>query len=140
MSAQTLPPPHRHAIVATISAYADADRVTFGDTIPKEGRTCAAPRWVPIGTEVEITVPGRGRFVRTVEDRTANRVGVEGRWDLFKLPRSACIQWGIPTGTVRILRWGPANSPAKGKKITAGGYLRPRPGVVNSRNNQQKTK
>ena len=65
--------------------------------------TVAGPRSVPLGTWVEITLPGRAPVRKRVEDRTAKRF--DGRWDLFFPDHASAKRFGIVTNaSVRILR------------------------------------
>lgn len=65
--------------------------------------TVAGPRSVPLGTWVEIRIPGREPLRKRVEDRTAKRF--DGRWDLFFPDHASAKRFGIVTNaTVRILK------------------------------------
>ena len=65
---------------------------TAAGTVPVEGRTIAAPRNIPLGTKVEVTVPGRWtNKVFIVEDRTSKRIN---GWDLYLRSHGAAKQWG----------------------------------------------
>lgn len=66
---------------------------------PVPGVTIAAPRSVPFGTVVVVTVPGvfdRRRFV--VQDRTARRF--DGRWDILFPDHKSALQFGRRGGVV----------------------------------------
>jgi 3D (Asp-Asp-Asp) domain-containing protein len=80
----TMPAP----MFATVTAYSDHARRNAAGKRARPG-TCAAPRWVPLGSVVRI--PGYGRAV--VEDRTARRFN--GRWDIHLATRAACVRWGL---------------------------------------------
>lgn len=65
---------------------------TAAGTVPVEGRTIAAPRWIPLGTKVEVTVPGRWtNKVFIVEDRTSKRIN---GWDLYLRSHGAAKRFG----------------------------------------------
>ena len=77
---------HAAGATATVTAYCacpiccgkGAKGITAAGTRPKQGRTIAAPRNVPLGTRVAVEgLPGF--FI--VEDRTARRF--DGRWDVY---------------------------------------------------------
>jgi 3D (Asp-Asp-Asp) domain-containing protein len=68
-----------------------APRLTAAGTVPVEGRTIAAPAWVPFGTRVEVTVPGRWtNRVFIVEDRTKSQRG----WDVYLRTHAKAKQFG----------------------------------------------
>lgn len=69
--------------------------------MPVPGVTIAAPRRVPLGTWVEITLPGRRPIRRRVDDRTAK--SIDG-WDLYLTSHSAAREFGARRVTVRILK------------------------------------
>ena len=56
--------------------------LTAHNTIPRAGRTIAAPKWVKFGTKVRVVIPGQSTNVYTVEDRTKSGKG----WDIFTGP------------------------------------------------------
>lgn len=56
--------------------------LTASGTIPRAGRTIAAPTWVKFGTKVRVVIPGQSTNVYTVEDRTRSGNG----WDIFTGP------------------------------------------------------
>jgi len=97
LSAQAAPKKYR------VTAYCDKDRITYGNTIPRERHTIAAPRYIPIGTRVRVTIPGlfTNRVYR-VEDRTHKRL--KHTWDIFNPDCKACKNFGVRTGLVEILR------------------------------------
>ena len=66
--------------------------ITAAGTVPVEGRTIAAPRTIPLGTRVEVTIPGRWtNRVFIVEDRTAKRIN---GWDLYLRTHKRAKEWG----------------------------------------------
>ena len=70
-----------------VTAYSDHAHPNASGKRARPG-TCAAPRWVPLGSVVRI--PGYGRAV--VEDRTAKRFN--GRFDVWIPRRQLCRAWG----------------------------------------------
>ena len=81
----------------TITAYCacsiccgpKARGITAAGTRPKQGRTIAAPRSVPLGSKVRVHgLPG----VFTVEDRTARRF--DGRWDIYFERHQDALKFG----------------------------------------------
>ena len=71
---------------------------TASGTRPKEGRTVAGPRWVPLGTRVWI----QGYGVLVVEDRTHPRY--DGRWDVYVASHAKAQRLGRVVAEVRRLR------------------------------------
>jgi 3D (Asp-Asp-Asp) domain-containing protein len=93
---------------ATVTGYCQCTKCTPGWGLTASGSapssvTVAGPRSVPLGTWVEITLPGRAPVRKRVEDRTAKRY--DGRWDLFFPDHVSAKRFGIVTNaSVRILR------------------------------------
>lgn len=81
----------------------DSSRTASGRP-PKLGVTVAAPRAVPFGTWVDITVPGLAPMRRRVDDRTNRRW--DGRWDVLVPTHREAREFGLQTGTVRIVKGG----------------------------------
>ena len=83
---------------SVVTAYtATGNQTSFG-TWPKEGRTCAGPRWIPLGTVVYIEGVGE----RIVEDRT--HIRFNGRYDVYMDSESACWKFGIQNLKVEVLK------------------------------------
>ena len=68
-------------------------RRTASGTIPKAGRTVAAPTYVPFGTKVYI----KGFGQRIVEDRTQNGNG----WDVFVNTHAEAVRLGVQRRIIR---------------------------------------
>jgi len=71
-------------------------------TIPKEGRTIAAPRSIPLGLSVIISGLPKVSGTYRVEDRTARRWDGK-RWDIYFSSHKAAQKFGLRTGTVTII-------------------------------------
>ena len=69
----------------------------FG-TLPREGRTIAGPRSIPLGTWVTVRFPGGRQRLYRVEDRTAR--AFDGRWDVFMAEHSRARKHGVRPATV----------------------------------------
>lgn len=72
--------------------------LTAMGTRPREGRTIAGPRSVPLGTWVKIRIPGQGERSFRVEDRTSR--AADGRWDVFVTEHSRAKRMGVRRGRV----------------------------------------
>lgn len=86
-----------HAREFTLTAYCSCKKCcgkwslygkTASGTVPKQGRTCAAPRSIPFGTK--LSIPGVG--VRIVEDRLAKKY--DSRIDIYFSSHSAALNFG----------------------------------------------
>ena len=87
------------AEVRTISAYCPCKKCcgawaskrpeTASGTVPKQGRTVAAPRSVPFGSRV--TIQGIGTLI--AEDRLAAKY--DGRYDVFMADHEAARRFGV---------------------------------------------
>jgi len=76
--------------------------LTASGTIPRAGRTIAAPKWVKFGTKVRVVIPGQSTNVYTVEDRTKSGKG----WDIFTGPPEThrlAVLLGRKQCTIQIL-------------------------------------
>jgi len=62
---------------------------------PRGQHTIAAPRGIPMGTQVVI-----GTITYTVEDRMSTRYPT--RWDIFMPTHSAALQWGKRVTNITI--------------------------------------
>jgi 3D (Asp-Asp-Asp) domain-containing protein len=86
------------------SACTPGRNITASGDRPVEGMTIAAPRWVPLGTKVQITgLP----WTFVVQDRLARKKKLDGRWDLFLSGPGAhhrARQMGLQRVDVRILK------------------------------------
>lgn len=68
---------------------------------PVVGVTVAAPRAVPFGTWVEISIPGMSPMRRRVDDRLSRRW--DHRWDVLVESHAAARQFGVRKGTIRVI-------------------------------------
>ena len=85
-----------------------APRLTAAGTVPVEGRTIAAPKWIPLFTKVEVTVPGRWtNRVFIVEDRTRSQRG----WDVYLRSHEMAEKFGK-----RKMIWKKLTSPSSATK------------------------
>jgi peptidoglycan DL-endopeptidase CwlO len=77
------------------------DGLTAWSTIPVEGRTIAAPKSIPFGTHVSLTIPHYfTNRVFIVEDRTRSGKG----WDLYLRSHQRAKQFGRKQATYKIVR------------------------------------
>ena len=81
-----------------VTAYSWTGNKTAIGTYPVQGRTCAGPRWIPLGTVVYIEGVGE----RIVEDRT--HIRFNGRYDVYMDSESACWKFGIQNLNVEVLK------------------------------------
>lgn len=66
---------------------------------PQQGISIAAPRSIPLGTHIKVTVPGAfTNKVFIVDDRTAKRF--DGRFDLFFASHKEALKFGKREGIV----------------------------------------
>lgn len=85
------------------SPEAGGHGLTASGRRPVPGLTIAAPRSVPFGTRVFITIPGvwtRREF--RVDDRTARRH--DGKWDVFLPSHLQAREFGVKRGLVEFQR------------------------------------
>ena len=78
-----------------ITAYC-AGSICANGLKPTPGVTIAGPRWVPLGSVVE--VQGH-RYI--VQDRMNKRF--KDRWDIFMRSRGECVSFGKQTNNVTIV-------------------------------------
>jgi len=77
--------------------------ITASGTIPRAGRTIAAPKSVKFGTRVRVSIPGLSTNIYTVEDRTKSGKG----WDIFTGPpetHKQAIRNGRRKCTIEVVR------------------------------------
>jgi len=75
-----------------------ADQLTASGTIPVEGLTIAAPRNIPFGTRVTITIYGyKTNQVRIVEDRMSRK---RNGWDIFIRSHKRAKEFGVKRARV----------------------------------------
>ena len=79
-----------------ITAYC-AGQLCASGVKPQVGVTIAGPRWVPLGTVVE--VQGH-RYL--VQDRMNKRF--PDRWDIYMRSKGECMKWGKRTNNVTIVK------------------------------------
>lgn len=77
-----------------ITAYISTGHPCMDGKWPINGETCAAPRWIPIGTKIFI----EGVGVRTAHDRCG-----KNHIDLFTNSLSGAMQWGVKRRRVWII-------------------------------------
>lgn len=84
----------------------DASGITSLGTVPKEGRTIAGPRSIPLQSSVSIKITDKRGIVttnkRTVEDRIAKKWDGK-RWDIYFKDHEAARRFGLRKGTVTII-------------------------------------
>lgn len=81
-----------------------AEGLTASDVLPVPGITVAAPRAIPFGTRVRITLKDGRSWVLVAQDRTHGRF--DGRWDIFMPTHKEAVAFGIHTARVEILSGG----------------------------------
>jgi 3D (Asp-Asp-Asp) domain-containing protein len=87
----------------TVCCGPNAANLTASGRAPVEGRTIAATRALPLGTQVALTVPGAfTNRVFIVEDRLARRY--DSRVDIFIADHQRAKQWGKQTGTLIVIK------------------------------------
>jgi len=80
----------------------DASGITAIGTAPKEGRTIAGPRSIPLGTSVLVRF-GEVKKVMRIEDRTARKWDGK-RWDIYFKDHDVVRGFGLQKGTVIIIK------------------------------------
>jgi len=83
---------------SVVTAYTWTGNKTAIGTYPVQGRTCAGPRWIPLGTVVYIEGVGE----RIVEDRT--NIRYNGRYDVYMNSEDDCLEFGIQNLKVEVLK------------------------------------
>lgn len=81
----------------------DAIGLTASGRKPVEGITVAASRKIPLGTMINLTVPGAftNRIFR-VDDRLAKRY--DARVDIYMDDHNKALQWGLKKGSFTIIK------------------------------------
>lgn len=75
---------------AACTAYTATGSVCADGHYPVAGKTCAGPRWVPLGTRVYIAGVGW----RTVTDRLNKRHAKSNRYDIFMASEQQARRFG----------------------------------------------
>ena len=69
---------------------------------PVEGRTVAAPSWVPLGSKVEITTKSGRKLILVAEDRTHPKH--DGVFDVYHARHRDAVRWGRQEVRVKIVQ------------------------------------
>lgn len=98
-------------IAVAVTAFCCCDKCCGPDAIgltasgrkPVEGITVAASRKIPLGTMINLTVPGSftNRIFR-VDDRLAKRY--DDRVDIYMNDHKKALQWGLKKGSFTIIK------------------------------------
>lgn len=83
----------------TICCGPGAPKRTASGHWPKQGVTVAAPRWLPLGTPVQIELAG-GWKQFLAQDRTAKKFN--GRFDVYFDSHKEALRFGKQTVRVKI--------------------------------------
>lgn len=100
--------------------------------LPVPGITVAAPRSVPFGTRVRITLEDGRRWTLVAQDRTHRRF--DGRWDIFMASHSEAVAFGVRKARIEIL----GASPVGGRRSTAGPPAKPQGYKANGARTQRR--
>lgn len=71
------------------------DRLTAGGTVPVPNHTVAAPRHIPFGTRVRITLDNGHVYTLHVEDRLGRHCRHRNHWDIFVGSHAEAVKAGV---------------------------------------------